>query len=394
MNKDLSGGCGTGVQTRTQSERMKSGLRNALHDRVRRTWYGSEGGFSRGIPGFLARSAAWCYTCALRRDQDRSLRAQGSLPATVISIGNLTVGGTGKTPLTLWLARYFRKRGWSAAILSRGYGGSSRNASRVPCDGDTMPLVLRYGDEPVLLAARADPAAVWTGRDRMAAGLAAIHETGARVLLLDDGFQHLRVKRDIDLLLLDASNPFGNGSVLPFGPLREPVHSIQRAHAIVLTRADHEERTENTRSRLARLFPGKPIFCCRHELTKFRIGINGPAMALDTLKEGAITAFAGIADPQAFFRSLRNLGLNLQVELSFPDHHVYGRENIEAILRSSRQHRTRFLVTTEKDFVRLPADFHPAVVFTELDLAFQPDESDFQAFLERSIPSSSFRIHH
>ena len=241
---------------------MKDRGQLGLSSRLQRSWYAFP---PLPLPWplrCLLALGASLYGAGLHRDQGRALQQRRELPAHVISVGNLVVGGTGKTPMCLWLARFLHSLGWKPAILSRGYRRQQGGTVRVPSTGESSPAVLAFGDEPVLLAHQAQPVPVWVGKDRWRAGALAIARDDANVLILDDGFQHLSLKRNLDLVLLDARTPLGNGAILPLGPLREPPEHLERADAIVLTRADIPEATSQTRAMIIGRFPGKPVFSC------------------------------------------------------------------------------------------------------------------------------------
>lgn len=295
------------------------------------------------------------------------------MPAFVVSVGNLVVGGTGKTPFTLWLAEHLTEHGFRVAVLSRGYGGSINEVAQVPGTGDTLPLARRFGDEPVLMARRLRNVPVWVGRNRYDAGLAAVRTSEARVLILDDGFQHLALARDLDLVLLDSRNPFGNGHVLPLGPLREPIKHLGRASAIILTRADDADRNEASRRLIRERFPDKPVFSCVHRLTGPAHGLGGPAIGFDRLSRAPAGAFAGIARPQSFFEALRHAGVHLKRHWAFPDHHLYTRHDLQAILDGVRRDGLHWLLTTEKDYVRLPSWFQSITLAVGITLDFGAD---------------------
>jgi tetraacyldisaccharide 4'-kinase len=324
------------------------------------------------------------YLKGLKRDQARAASERQTLPAFVVSVGNLVTGGTGKTPFTIWLARRLSEGHKHVAILSRGYGSGRKagEAEQAPVDGETGKNISRFGDEPVLMARSLPQIPVWVGRKRFLAGRSAIRSSGAEILLLDDAFQHLALHRDLDFVLLDAEQPFGNGLLLPLGPLREPIESLSRADAIVLTRANDMEKANATRSQLEARFPGKPIFACRHRLGRFTLGLGGPQVPLDMLRGIPLAAFAGIARPQAFFDSLRDLGLTLRAAVSFPDHYPYGAADIHLLLRNARENGARLLISTEKDLVRLPEEVQSSVLAAALELDFGADREALCRFVD------------
>ena len=327
------------------------------------------------------------YAAGLARSQQRALLRRRSLPAFVISVGNLTSGGTGKTPLTLRLAAWMRELGSRTAILSRGYGRCGGETVPAPQGGDAASHVLLFGDEPVLMARKLPDVPVWVGPDRWTSGMAAIGSSGARVLLLDDGFQHLALARNLDLVLLDAENPFGNGLLLPLGPLREPPEHLQRADAIVLTRAEDPHAAAATHSLLTRMFPGKPLFTCTHRLSALKAGLGGHEIALPFTVARPVVAFAGIARPDSFFRSLEAAGMTLVGRFPFPDHHRYAPRDIEMLLDGVRKTGACFLVTTEKDAVRLPASFLSWVVTAGVEVDFGEESRDFFEYIGSKLAS-------
>lgn len=261
----------------------------------------------------------------------------------VISVGNLSVGGTGKTPMTEWLLRSLQERGLKVAIVSRGYGGDVKAGVRIVCAG-AGPLLSPEvsGDEPYLLARRNPHSVIIAAALRRDGVKAAVEKFGADVVLLDDGFQHLAMERDLDIVLLDSRAPFGNGQVLPAGILREPVSAMERADLVVLTRCQGAAP--------AVPFPG-PVCTSRHCLAGLAIALDGSSIPLASLRGKKGLAFAGIADPAAFFTELREQGLDLIDELAFSDHFEYpasAREELQSLCSQAD-----YLVTTEKDGVKL-----------------------------------------
>jgi tetraacyldisaccharide 4'-kinase len=316
------------------------------------------------------------YRLGLAVDQWLKRSRRRRLSAVVVSVGNLAVGGTGKTPFTLWLAETLIQAGMTVAILSRGYGRQSDLVARVrePQDGWSRAAAL-YGDEPVLLARRLPSVAVWVGRSRYAAGFQAIQQDAPSVLILDDGFQHRSLQRDLDVVLLDAERPFGNGRLLPMGPLREPIHHLSRAGALVLTRATDGDATLKTQAMLKESLPDKPVFACTHKLSGLARGFGSAPMPPSDVSGKVAVAFAGIARPESFFASLREASpeLHLAEAIGFPDHHVYCEADGELLLRSLQVHQADCLLTTEKDWVRLPGALQPMTLAARMDLDFGAD---------------------
>jgi tetraacyldisaccharide 4'-kinase len=317
-------------------------------------WRGLASGSRTGLVDslvllFLA-PLAWLYSLGLR------LRAQlyrsaivktHRLARPVVSIGNITVGGTGKTPVTAYIARFLLAQGYRVAVLSRGYGGSLEGQTCVVSDGATIMLSAREcGDEPYLLASTVPGLMVVIGTDRYAAGQMAMQQLSPDIFLLDDGFQHLRLHRDLNILLLDFSRPFGNNLTLPAGILREPSAAVRRADLVIFTRSPEGATiTADTRG-----IPGC-ISC--HTIVDLLPLAGGSPVPFSRCNGHKVLAFAGIADPDSFFEGLRAVGLNLVRCLHFPDHVVYNRERCDEIAGAMRASGADFLVTTEKDGVKL-----------------------------------------
>jgi tetraacyldisaccharide 4'-kinase len=207
------------------------------------------------------------------------------------------------------------------------------------------------GDEPVLLAEHLGGVPVLVGKDRYAAGMLAVERFRVDVILLDDGFQHVHLARDLDILLLDAVRPFGNGRLFPRGDLRERPAAIARANAVVLTR--WEANTAPSLTTVKLLQPTLPLFCSQHESVDLRALADGHTLPLTSLKGQPIIAFCGIGTPDHFRQTLRRLGADVVAFAAFPDHHPYTRPEVEQLILMARQHRAEILVTTEKDGVRL-----------------------------------------
>ncbi len=323
------------------------------------------------------------YARLLAVEQARLISRSRGLPRPVISIGNLVVGGTGKTPMALWMGRQLQAKGLNVTVLSGGYGGAFKGVSKVEVSLDLEKSSSLYGDEPTLMAGKGLP--VWVGKDRFLAGKEALKRESSPVFLLDDGFQHLGLQRNLDLVLLDALNPWGNGLLLPFGPLREPLKNLERADAFILTRTPSELKKPPLASFLEGRFPLKPVFSCHHRLTGFRRGLTGEKVPLEALRTSPVVAFSGIAKPFDFLRSLQSVGINPYRYHSFPDHHAYQIQDLEMIIKSYEEADARFILTTEKDYVRLPPFPTAPVLTAEASIDFQDDTEPFMEFLQERI---------
>lgn len=309
---------------------------------------------SRAAAPFLALpSAAWGAVTALRNalyDAGR-LRAH-RLPCAVVSVGNLTVGGTGKTPLVSWLAARLRDAGWRTGVVSRGYGRQDTEDTLLVSDGKALLSDAAHaGDEPYLIA-RDNPAVpVAVGADRVGAARRLLAGAPLEVILLDDGFQHRRIARDVDLVLVDGRDPWGNGRLLPGGPLRESVAALARADACIVTRSDGRV-PEALAKALARHAKDLPVYHGRMQPRGFS-GMDGESLAPGAFKGFTACVFSGIARPERFEDDLRALGVQVAATRRFPDHHNYRPADLEAVARDARAARADVVLTTEKDMVRL-----------------------------------------
>ncbi len=286
-----------------------------------------------------------------------SLYRRGTFQTTkldrpVISIGNITTGGTGKTPLVEYVARTIAAQGKKVCILTRGYGRKDPHLQVIVSDGyGVLASPSEAGDEPYLLATKlTGQAAVISSADRIAAGQEAIKDFGTEVFVLDDGFQHLRIARDVNIVCIDATNPWGGGRLLPYGRLRESLDGLTRADCFVLTRCDQVESVEALRAEIVELTGGRPIFESRMRPLRVTSLKNGPeTIALP----GRVGAFCAVGNPSSFFESLTGLGYELGLERAFADHHAYSQSDVDALDQLARQVGANALITTAKDAVKL-----------------------------------------
>ncbi|HEV2863377.1 MAG TPA: tetraacyldisaccharide 4'-kinase [Pyrinomonadaceae bacterium] len=273
--------------------------------------------------------------------------------APVVSVGNITAGGTGKTPLVEWAAGALADEGRRVCVLTRGYGRREEWRRVVASDGGRlMADVDESGDEPRLLAERLlGKAAVVCDADRVEAGRWAVKELGSEVFVLDDGFQHLRIARDLDIVTVDATDPWGGGRLLPFGRLREPLSGLARAGCVVITRADMAEDLARVSAEAERLTGGRaPVFASTLRTT----AVRPLADAVDGGEAvGPFAAFCGVGNPRAFFAHLRNEGRELVYTRAFQDHHAYTQRDVDALTSEAGRRGARSLLTTAKDAVKL-----------------------------------------
>lgn len=286
-----------------------------------------------------------------------SLYRRGTFQTTklerpVISVGNITTGGTGKTPLVEWVTRTIAAAGKKVCILTRGYGRKDPHLQVIVSDGyGVLASPSEAGDEPYLLATRLKGmAAVISSADRIAAGREAIKDFGAECFVLDDGFQHLRLARDLNIVTIDATNPWGGGSLLPYGRLRETPEGLSRADCVVLTRCNLVDSVDALRQDILRLTGERPIFESQMRgvrVTPLKNGPNGLTQA------SRVAAFCAVGNPSSFFANLRQAGFELALEKSFPDHHVYSQDEIDSLIQSAQETGAESLITTAKDAVKL-----------------------------------------
>ena len=336
------------------------------------------------VYGALARARTRLYRAGL-------LKAE-RVGAPVISVGNLTAGGTGKTPLVEWVARTVAREGLRPCVLTRGYGREDVGQRVVVSDGERVLAGVREGgDEPVLLAeSLAGVASVVCDRDRVGAAVWAREHLGARVFVLDDGFQHMRIARDLDIVTLDATEPWGGGHMLPRGLLREPVGALARADCVVITRSNLAPDIEALRSEVTRLTGGRAsVVASRVRTRSLRRIVNSPTAHDAATQEedthtdverlvgaGPFAAFCAIGNPRAFFEQLRKEGFDLRHTRTFPDHHAYTRAEVEAFAREAAHSGALALLTTAKDAVKLRSHtFTLPCYVVEIELEFDDEET-------------------
>jgi len=290
--------------------------------------------------------------------------------ATVISVGNITAGGTGKTPLVIWLCRYLHEKNIPCAILTRGY----RTAK------DSKLKTQNYTNEPAILAKACPDAKIVINPDRVAAAAEAVAEFGPKVLVADDAFQHRRLARDLDIVTIDATCPFGYGKILPAGLLREPVTAINRADAVVITRCDQLDRTalSELERKLKAVKPDMIIATSIHLPVDARLPDNRQ-IPVSQLTQKKVFAFCGIGNPDAFLATVKKLGLNCLDYMIFSDHHRYTRRCLNNIYRKAENCGADLLLTTEKDFTTLAGLLDRQTSQPPLPLAYLAVELKFLA---------------
>jgi tetraacyldisaccharide 4'-kinase len=333
-------------------------------------------GRRRGLGAFLARLVlrgfSWLYGFIVRlrlRAFRRNWKHQSHLGTMVVSVGNLTVGGTGKTPVVELLARTLRDRGRQVAVLSRGY--KSRKLDRlqewpgltddereelpkIVSDGADILLGSAHaGDEPYMLAKNLPGVPVIVDRDRVNGGKFAVGELGCDTLILDDGLQYLRLDHEIDIVLVDQNAPFGTRALLPRGSLREPPRNLCRASYIMLTKCEGPT-DPSLLQRIRKFNPTAEIIETTHAPKYLQRVFGNGRLALENLEDRYVAAISGIAVPESFERLLDKLGANVEFHRTFADHHAFSQRDVDRFMRRCLERDIDLIVTTEKDAVRFP----------------------------------------
>ena len=303
-------------------------------------------GKRKGLLAAAVRFILWCLTPLYRfgvssrnRKFDSGSSEIESVDAKVISVGNITTGGTGKTPMVVWICAFLQQQQTKVAIVSRGYGSK-----------DGMP-----NDEALELAARLPNVPHVQNPDRVAAARQCISEHSVEAIVLDDGFQHRKLARDLDVVLVDASNPFGHGFMIPRGLLREPVSSLNRADVVVVTRCDsvNQSQLEATRKRIANE-TSAPIAFAKTKATSL-IQHDGSELAIEDAVSGTWFAFSAIGNPEPFEVSLSELDFNVVDAMRFRDHHHFGPDDLQRIVLAAKKSGADRIVCTHKDLVKVGA---------------------------------------
>lgn len=324
-----------------------------------------------------------------------------TLGCQVISVGNLTVGGTGKTPVVEVFARNLQQQGRKVAILSRGYKskelpflqkmtqrittGKIETPPRVVSDGKRLLLDSHTaGDEPYMLASNLPNVAVVVDKDRVKAGKYAIKELGCDTLILDDGFQYLKLGHRLDIALVDRTNPFGGGHLLPRGLLREPIRNIKRAGFIFITKCD-KDGDPDLKEQLRRMNPVAEISECRHAAKYLKHVFGETTYGLDRLKGMKIATISGIAVPESFENALRGFGAEIVYSRRFADHHRFTQQEIINTINWSIKRGAEAILTTEKDAVRFPFvdRLDIPVIYMRVEIEMLSGEDEFMDWISR-----------
>lgn len=349
--------------------------------------------------GLFSRLFSAVVVLRLRLYQDRILRNH-HLGCLVIVVGNLTVGGTGKTPVVEKMARSLSERGRRVVILSRGYKSRKEPLlqkawralthlepppPKIVSDGRTVLLDSEQaGDEPYMLARNLPGVVVLVDKDRVKAGLYAIKKFRADTIILDDGFQYFALKDHLQLLMIDKTNPFGNRYLLPRGILREPVRHMKRASYIFVTKSDGRPDPELW-AEIRRHKPGAEIIECTHRPRYLQTVNNGQQLSLMDLRGRSIAALCAIAAPESFEKFLISAGARLVHHHWFIDHHRFENGELDSFFADAQRRGAEWVITTEKDAVRVPAAFQAPLpfLFLRVEIDILSGDSDFEAAVTR-----------
>ncbi len=319
------------------------------------------------------------------------------LPCIVISIGNLTVGGTGKTPMTIYLARLCQRLGYRTVIVCRGYKGQASEQGGIVSDGQTVRMnYADAGDEPLMIARLLRDIPVVIGRSRYKAGCLAISQFAPDVIILDDGFQHLSLMRDINILLLDYAHPFGNAYLLPRGPLREPFQTLKRADTCIFTRCDSKPSADHDKAmqKINFIHGSRPLFKTVHSpiiRDVIPAGTTSPDRPVTNMKieteNIAVYAFCGLAHNADFRRTLKRLGFQMIGFSGFPDHYAYTDRDIDTIKTAVITCEAELIVTSDKDYTRLDSSIKWPVdiVVIGVEIKSRGDDRLFDDYIEQRL---------
>lgn len=365
---------------------------------------GRSRGFGPTLTRIFLRGLSWLYRFGVRlrlRLYRKGWLEQSHLGTMVVSIGNISVGGTGKTPVVERFARELQSRGRKVAILSRGYksaelkepqrwanpetGKTVESPPKIVSDGRKLLLKAKYaGDEPYMLAKNLPGVAVVVDRDRVRGGRFAVRELGADTLLLDDGLQYLHLDHSLDVVLVDQNAPFGNGYILPRGTLREPPRNLCRADYIFLTKCDGSPPDQLIR-RIRKYNKHAEILQCTHGPKHLHGVFSEEELPLDALDGKYIGAISGIAQPKSFDRLLKKLGAKVLFHTTFSDHHAFTTREIEPFMDRCINRGVDFIVTTEKDAVRFPRPerLDVPIYYLRIEVAILEGEEVWNRCLER-----------
>lgn len=307
------------------------------------------------------------------------------LKCRVVCVGNITSGGTGKTPAVRLLAGKLKQQGFKTVILSRGYKGSLKGRLEVAADEEQiLRTAAEVGDEPYLLARQLPGIPVVIGKNRYRAGQYICLRFTPHILILDDGYQHIKLARQVNIMLIDATNPFGNGKLLPRGILREPLAALARSQVFLLTKTDLAEDVSPIIDTLKRYNPKAPILTSIHQPVDLSELKKDKKRSLKWLKGRKVVCFSGIGNPDSFVKTVQGLGAEIVGHISFADHHAYTLAKLTQLEQEALALGAEALITTEKDGVRI-TDYTPAslpILTLNIELKITSDEQEWEKVWE------------
>lgn len=345
------------------------------------------------------------YYIGYSLDKHFKLKHQKHLPHKVISIGNITVGGTGKTPAAIAIAEEAKKRGFSPIILTRGYRGKAKgpcfvttvstkqyavSSKKIEKNVPTAYCLLpteKFGDEPVLMAERLKEVPIIKCADRFEGGLFALNSLrithhASLVFILDDGFQHWKLYRDIDIVLIDGLNPFGNKKLLPMGPLREPLSELKKADIFVVTKTKNKALSDELRD----INPEAPVYFSEYKINKIK-DADSNEYQIEMLKDKKVFAFCGIANPKSFESTVLPLCKELSGFKAYRDHHRYTERDIFYLENQFKTLKCDFLITTEKDMVKIKELKVPDnLLYVEIGFGINKEFFEYLFETKRQLP--------
>jgi tetraacyldisaccharide 4'-kinase len=324
---------------------------------------------------------------------------QHKLPCYVISLGNITVGGTGKTPTAQRLATLIRDMGYRVVILNRGYRAAWQEDVGLVSDGQKIYMTAaEAGDEAYLLAKSLPGVPVVIGKERAVSGEYAVKQLNAQVIILDDAYQHWQLARDLDIVLIDSLNRFGNNFLLPRGTLREPLTNLNRAHAFLLTKVDQttDNARDSIRDTLIQYNDKALIVESIHrprwfiEIESWYKGVRDCGIALENVRGQSVVAISAIGNPSSFEQTIADIEVNVIDSLRFPDHHHYTMSEMQWAMERAVKKGANALVTTEKDAVKIPAEFihshRPLPVYVlGIEVRFLDGYEEFMHLIEETL---------
>ncbi len=319
---------------------------------------------------------------------DKKIIKPARISGKIISVGNISIGGTGKTPLVTALATMVKEAGYRTAVISRGYGGKTRGTICVSDGKNILSSPEESGDEPLLHARNLPEIPVIVDPDRIRAARYAEKHFHSEVIVLDDAFQHRKINRDIDIITINAADPWGNSMLLPGGPLREPLKNLKRGDLFIITHADNNINIEKIKSVIKKYSRNRVFLTCHRPQSFFTLPHKH--IPLSRLKDQPVLAFSGIAYPDLFRKTLFDLKCDIKQFLSFPDHHYYTAADKKTIWRNALQNKVKAVITTEKDVMRIDTwnKKNIPLYYLKIKLNFMSELETFKQSIENKLNQS------